>query len=65
MGSYPPGALQTCIHDDCGCRVRVEVECTCPDAGDYPYRCTCGAVMVNAEDLPAASKRSAARSWQG
>jgi metallothionein len=65
MGSYPPGALPTCIHDDCGCRVRVEVECTCPDAGDYPYPCTCGAVMVNAEDLPAPSKGSAARSWQG
>lgn len=45
MGSYPPGTLLTCVHDGCPCRVRVEVECHCPDAGDA-YRCSCGAEMV-------------------
>jgi hypothetical protein len=52
MGSYPPGALLTCTHDNCGCRVRVEVECACPDAGN-PYRCTCGTEMVTVQDAPA------------
>lgn len=49
MGSYERGAVLTCTHDECGCRVRVEVECRCPDAGDA-YRCTCGAEMVAADD---------------
>jgi len=39
------GTVLTCTHEDCGCRVRVEVECDCPDAGG-PYQCTCGAEMV-------------------
>jgi hypothetical protein len=46
--SAKKGTLLTCVHDDCGCRVRVEVECDCPDAGG-PYRCTCGAEMVSVE----------------
>lgn len=45
MENYQRGALLTCSHDDCGCRIRVEVECNCPDAGDA-YRCSCGAEMV-------------------
>ena len=49
MGSYQPGALITCSHDDCGCRIRVEVECYCPDAGGA-YRCTCGAEMIEVSD---------------
>jgi metallothionein len=48
MGTYETGSLLTCVHD-CGCRIRVEVECHCPQAGE-PYRCTCGAEMVAAED---------------
>jgi hypothetical protein len=48
MGSYGQGTLLTCVHD-CGCRLRVEVECHCPDAGDA-YRCTCGATMVAVGD---------------
>ena len=51
MGSYQPGALLTCMHEDCGCRIRVEAECHCPASGEA-YRCTCGAEMV-AVDEPA------------
>jgi hypothetical protein len=53
--SYQPGAVLTCTHDDCGCRVRVEVECHCPDAGDA-YRCTCGAEMVTVEQRAGAGE---------
>ena len=54
MRSYQPGAVLTCSHGDCGCRIRVEVECDCPNAGDA-YRCTCGAEMV-AVDEPATAE---------
>jgi metallothionein len=54
MGSYQSGQLLTCTHDDCGCRMRVEVQCDCPDAGNA-YRCTCGAEMV-AVDEPTTTK---------
>jgi metallothionein len=60
MGSYPAGTLLTCTHNECGCQVRVEVECTCPDAGD-PYRCTCGTEMVQAQDAQVEGKGSATR----
>lgn len=49
MGSYPPGALLTCTHQDCGCRVRIEAECGCPATGDG-YRCSCGAPLVPVEE---------------
>jgi metallothionein len=64
MGSYPSGALLTCIHDDCGCRVRVEVECSCPGAADA-YRCTCGAEMLKLDNAPGTSGGSVAGSSQG
>jgi metallothionein len=62
MGSYPPGTLLTCTHDECGCRVRVEAECSCADAGD-PYRCTCGTEMVQVQVAPVEGKGSAAGAW--
>lgn len=43
--TYPSGTVLTCSHDGCGCRVRIEAECHCPDAG-APYQCSCGAPMV-------------------
>ncbi len=49
MASYGPGTLLTCAHDGCACRLRVEVECHCPDSTG-PYRCTCGAEMVPVEE---------------
>jgi metallothionein len=49
MASYGPGTLLTCVHDGCPCRVRVEVECHCPD-GAGAYRCTCGAEMVAVDE---------------
>ncbi|MGB9304120.1 MAG: metallothionein [Mycobacterium sp.] len=49
MKHYEQGTLLTCTHEDCGCRLRVEVECECPDAGK-PYSCTCGTEMVAVED---------------
>ena len=52
MGNYQRGTLLSCIHEECPCRVRVEVECHCEDAGGA-YRCTCGAEMVPVEDQPA------------
>jgi hypothetical protein len=45
MTSYQAGTLLTCAHEDCGCRVRIESECHCPNAGDS-YRCSCGAELV-------------------
>jgi hypothetical protein len=45
MGSNDAGTLLTCTHADCGCRIRIEVPCHCPGAGE-PYRCTCGDDMV-------------------
>jgi metallothionein len=45
MQTNPAGTVLTCVHDDCPCRVRVEVECHCADAR-HAYRCSCGAEMV-------------------
>jgi hypothetical protein len=39
------GTVLTCSHGDCGCRIRIETECHCPDAG-RPYTCSCGAPMI-------------------
>jgi hypothetical protein len=49
MDTYGEGTLLTCVHEDCPCRIRVEVACTCPDASE-PYRCTCGAEMIAVEE---------------
>lgn len=45
MADYAQGTVLTCSHEDCNCRVRIESECDCPDAG-VSYVCTCGAPMV-------------------
>lgn len=45
MANNEAGTLLTCTHEDCGCRVRIEVACHCPGASG-PYRCTCGDDMV-------------------
>ncbi len=45
MGSHQTGTVLSCSHGDCGCRVRIEAECHCPDVGQS-YRCTCGAPMT-------------------
>ncbi len=45
MTTDATGTLLTCSHDGCGCRMRIEVPCHCPGAGQS-YRCTCGADMV-------------------
>ena len=45
MTNYPSGTVLTCSHDDCPCRIRVEVECHCA-GGDEAYMCTCGAPMT-------------------
>ncbi len=42
---YSKGALLTCEHEGCGCRVRIEEECHCP-SGDRAYVCACGAPLV-------------------
>jgi len=54
MTGYGQGTVLTCTHEECGCRLRVEVECDCPDAG-RPYTCTCGAEMVEVDDQASAS----------
>jgi hypothetical protein len=51
MGNYQAGTLLSCGHDECPCRVRVEVECHCDDAGEA-YRCSCGAAMVPVDETP-------------
>ena len=45
MPDYTTGTVLTCSHEDCNCRVQIEAECDCVDAG-APYTCTCGAPMV-------------------
>jgi len=45
MVHYAQGTMLTCAHGDCGCRIRVESECHCDNAG-APYVCTCGEAMV-------------------
>jgi metallothionein len=45
MENYSSGTVLTCSHGGCGCRVRVESECHCADAGQ-PYICTCGSPMT-------------------
>jgi hypothetical protein len=45
----------TCSHEDCHCRVRIEAECHCANAGDA-YICTCGAAMVEVPDDYAGSE---------
>lgn len=52
MAIYAQGTVLTCSHGDCGCRVLVESECHCDNAGD-PYVCTCGAPMVELADSDA------------
>jgi hypothetical protein len=49
MANYQRGTLLTCVHEDCPCRVRVELECHCDDAGQA-YRCTCGSEMAAIEE---------------
>ena len=44
MATHEAGTVLTCGHDDCGCRVRIEVPCHCE--GGEPYRCTCGDDLV-------------------
>ena len=45
MADYAQGTVLTCSHGDCDCRVRIETECHCTDAGTS-YVCTCGVPMV-------------------
>ena len=45
MGRHKAGKLLTCAHEGCGCRVRIETECHCPNAGGT-YQCSCGAELV-------------------
>jgi len=49
MTEYTEGTVLTCSHSDCGCRIRIESACDCPDAG-AAYVCTCGAQMVEVAD---------------
>ena len=51
MTEYAEGTVLTCSHEDCPCRMRVEVACHCATAGE-PYRCTCGAPMVEVATDP-------------
>ena len=43
--SNEAGALLSCGHDGCGCRVRIEVACHCSGT-DQAYICKCGDEMV-------------------
>lgn len=52
QGAHSQGTLLTCAHGDCGCRVRIEVECHCDGPGES-YVCICGDRMVEVAD-PAA-----------
>ena len=53
MTTYSQGAVLTCTHDECNCRIRVETECDCAGARQA-YMCTCGAEMIEVtEDVTA------------
>ena len=40
------GTVLTCSHEDCGCRVVIEVPCNCEGAAGTNYICACGAALV-------------------
>ena len=44
--TYETGTLLTCTHEDCGCRVMIQVPCGCEGADDSNYTCACGAKLV-------------------
>jgi hypothetical protein len=46
---YSKGAVLTCGHEACGCRVRIDEECHCP-SGDRVYTCACGAPLIALTD---------------
>lgn len=47
MARYPRGAVLTCTHEDCNCRVVIQEECHCEGVNeDSIYRCACGAELV-------------------
>jgi hypothetical protein len=52
MAHSTSGTVLSCSHEGCGCRVRIESECNCPNAG-APYVCTCGAPMVELANVDA------------
>jgi hypothetical protein len=45
MANFPEGTVLTCVHEGCECRIRIESECTCAEAG-AAYVCTCGVPMI-------------------
>jgi len=45
MPEYTKGAVLTCAHDDCNCRVVIETECHCKDATST-YMCACGTPLL-------------------
>ena len=52
MTKYTEGAVLTCTHQECNCRVLVQAECHCPQVTDEStYRCVCGTELVPAEAL--------------
>lgn len=36
----------TCEHEDCGCRVQIQVPCGCEGSDQGSYVCACGADLV-------------------
>lgn len=48
MSTYPAGTALTCNCGDCNCRIVIENECHCANAGEA-YRCTCGCELVPAK----------------
>lgn len=51
MGAYETGAVLTCTHEACQCRVVIVDECHCEGVGeDSTYRCACGAPLVRVHE---------------
>jgi len=52
MTKYTEGTVLTCTHQECDCRVLVQVQCHCPEVTDEStYQCVCGTELVLAEAL--------------
>lgn len=51
MGEYSAGAVLTCTHEHCNCRVVIVDECHCEEVDDQSlYRCACGAPLVRVRE---------------
>lgn len=55
MSEYTKGAILTCTHEHCNCRVVIVEECHCEGVTEESkYLCACGAPLVRAPEQSSA-----------